>query len=192
MRVENDKRIWKYQHFFECVTKEISGWRQQATFVFVLQISKCFHNYVRWVVRTKQNKVGRVKIRTHGDFVDIVDNRSPVARKLFLQAVDQLSFWKWLHVMMSRSCVFNTRNQSKNHNHRRRNWIFHHMASTIIDHHHHRRNDTKSKKTSSPITIIIIRETESGRGWGRLSQVSWRAVCEIAASECACRCPWVQ
>ena len=127
MRVENDKRIWKYQHFFECVTKEISGWRQQATFVFVLQISKCFHNYVRWVVRTKQNKVGRVKIRTHGDFVDIVDNKSPVARELFLQAVDQLSFWKWLHVMMSRSLQY------------------HHMASAIIDHHHHRRNDNKSK-----------------------------------------------
>ena len=174
MRVENDKRIWKYQHFFECVTKEISGWRQQATFVFVLQISKCFHNYIRWVVRTKQNKVGRVKIRTHGDFVDIVDNRSPVARKLFPQAVDQLSFWKWLHVMMSRSLQY------------------HHMASAIIDHHHHRRNDNKSKKTSSPITIIIIRETEGRRGGGRLSQVSWRAVCEIAASECACRCPWVQ
>ena len=42
------------------------------------------------------------------------------------------------------------------------------------------------------ITIIIIRETEGRRGGGRLSQVSWRAVCEIAASECACRCPWVQ
>ena len=104
-----------------CATKKISGWHQQATFVFVLPISKCFHNCVRWV-KTKRNKVGKVKIQTNGDFVDIADNKSSVARELFLQAEDQLSFWKWPLVTMSRSCVFNnTRKQSNNHNHHRRN-----------------------------------------------------------------------
>ena len=96
--------------------------------------------------------------------------------------------------MMSRSCVFNTRKQSNNHNNHRRNWIFHHMASTIIDHHHQRRNDNKSKKPSSPISSSSPSSSSEklkvGGGEGRLSQVSWRAVCEIAASECACR--WVQ